>query len=74
MTLKNLIKNKKRLYNLDKYVDQYHVISLKTKDQLKKLTDKKITSIPFWINQENWFYIDDKKSIRYSLGFEEMTI
>ena len=64
-------KQEKDFYNLDKYVDQYHVISLKTKDQLKKLTDKKITSIPFWINQENWFYIDDKKSIRYSLGFKE---
>ncbi len=64
-------KQEKDFYKLDSFVDEYHVISLKTKDQLKQLTDKKITSIPFWINQENWFYIEDKKSIRSSLGFDD---
>ena len=43
-------------YDLDSFVDEYHVISLKTKEQLQKLTNKKITSIPFWINQKNFFY------------------
>ena len=44
--------DKKDFYELDKYVDEYHVISNKTKDQLRTLTNKKITSIPFWINQK----------------------
>ena len=56
-------------YDLDSFVDEYHVISLKTKEQLQKLTNKKITSIPFWINQKNFFYIENKEKIRKSLGF-----
>ena len=45
----------------DKYVDFYHVISLKTKQQLEKLTKKKIISIPFWVNQDIWFPIENKQ-------------
>lgn len=59
----------KNFYELDQYVHTYHVISLKTKEQLQKLTNKKIISIPFWINQKNYFYIDDKKELRKKLGF-----
>lgn len=59
----------KNFYELDQYVHTYHVISLKTKEQLQKLTNKKIISIPFWINQKNYFYIDDKKELREKLGF-----
>ena len=33
--------DEKNFYNLDQFVNEYHVISLKTKEQLKKLTDKK---------------------------------
>lgn len=83
---KNLLKNKKVVcshyhfdfdnfdkndfYSLDSYVDEYHVISNKTKDQLKRLTDKKITSIPFWINQNLFFEIENKQAIREEYGFE----
>ena len=42
-------------YERDQYVDEYHVISLKTMQQLRQLTDKKITSIPFWIDQTLFF-------------------
>ncbi len=59
----------KNFYELDQYVHTYHVISLKTKEQLQKLTNKKIISIPFWINQKNYFYIDNKKELREKLGF-----
>ena len=62
-------KDKKNFYKMDQYVDLYHVISLKTKDQLKKLTNKKIISIPFWVNQENLFYIEDKNKLRKKYGF-----
>ena len=56
---------------LDQYVDQYHVISKKTKEDLSKLTNKKITSIPFWINQEIFFNIQDKKNLRNKYGFQD---
>ena len=62
--------NKKDFNELDSFVDQYHVISQKTKNQLTTLTDKKITSIPFWINQNNFYYIENKINLRNKLGFK----
>tara|TARA_B100001093_G_scaffold146286_1_gene139021 strand:+ start:8771 stop:9721 length:951 start_codon:yes stop_codon:yes gene_type:complete len=50
--------------NRDKYVDAYHVISQNTQKQVKKLTNKKIYSIPFWINEDLWFPIDSKNELR----------
>ena len=47
----------------DRYVSEYHVISKKTIPQLKKMTNKKITYIPFWVNQNKWFEIKDKRSL-----------
>lgn len=63
--------DKKDFYELDKYVNEYHVISNKTKDQLRTLTNKKITSIPFWINQKLFFDIDEKSQLRKEFGFFE---
>lgn len=63
--------DEKNFYNLDQFVNEYHVISLKTKEQLKKLTDKKITSIPFWVNQKNFFYIKDKETLRNNFKFKK---
>ena len=54
---------------LDGYVDEYLTISNKSKQQIRSLTDKKITSIPFWVNQNIFFYIDKKIELRKSLGF-----
>ena len=45
---------KKNFSNRDQYVDNYHVISNMTKLQIEKLTNKPITVIPFWINQNIW--------------------
>ena len=56
---------------MDQYVDLYHVISLKTKEQLERLTSKEIISIPFWVNQENLFQIDNKGNLRKKYGFTE---
>ena len=64
-------RDEKNFYKMDQYVDLYHVISLKTKEQLKRLTNKKITSIPFWVNQKNLFYIENKSSLRKKYGFSE---
>ena len=58
-------------YELDKFVNEYHVISKKTQKQLETLTDKKITSIPFWLNQNIWFPLPDKNKLKKELGFSE---
>ena len=52
----------------DSFVDFYHVISLKTKKELEKLTDKEIIYIPFWSDQNTWFKIDDKDKLRNKYG------
>ncbi len=58
-------------YSLDYFVDEYHVISDKTIEQLKKLTSKKITSIPFWVNQNIYYEIHEKNKLRKTLNFNE---
>ena len=53
----------------DQYVDLYHVISDKTFDQVKKYTKKEIIKIPFWINSNLWFEIQNKNDLykKYNL-------
>ena len=41
-----------------------------TKEQLSRLTDKKITSIPFWVNQNVWYEIKDKEELRKSFDID----
>jgi len=52
----------------DKYVDHYHTISNKTYHQLKQITKKPITEIPWWVNQNIWFDIGDKQYIYDKFG------
>ncbi len=54
---------KDNFYLRDNFVDEYHTISLKTFNQLKKLTNKKINVIPFWVNQNIWFEIENKQKL-----------
>jgi len=58
------VEEKKEFYYRDKFVDEYHVISKNTENQLKKLTEKKITTIPFWVNTKIWYQIDEKNYLR----------
>ena len=53
----------------DQFVDAYHVISKNTYDQVRKYTDKKIYSIPFWINPEIWYPIQNNLLFFLSLVF-----
>ena len=59
--------------NRDVYVDFYHVISEKTKEQIRLLTDKPIQSIPFWVNQNIWFEIEDKDNLKKKYGIDKET-
>lgn len=54
---------------LESYVDLFHVISHKTKETLSTLTNKPIISIPLWINQNNWFDLENKDQLRKQFGF-----
>ena len=56
---------------LDKFVDEYHVISNKTKNSIQSLTDKKITSLPLWVNTQDWYFLADKSQLRRKYGFSE---
>ena len=48
----------------DHFVDEYHVISKNTEHQIQKLTNKKITTLPFWVNTNIWFDIANKNQIK----------
>ena len=58
----------KEFQQRDFYVDAYHVISLKTKLDLEKFTNKKIFYIPFWSDENIWFEIVDKNNLRKKYG------
>ena len=57
----------KKFKKRDKYIDCYHVISLKTKELLESITDKEIAYIPFWVNSKIWFEIKIKKREKYGI-------
>lgn len=56
---------------LDKFVDEYHVISNKTQNVIQSLTNKKITSIPLWVNSQDWHFLSDKSQLRRKYGCNE---
>jgi glycosyltransferase involved in cell wall biosynthesis len=63
----------KDFFKRDKYVDEYHVISPIVEKQLRELTLKPITYIPFWVNQNIWFEIEDKKMLRKKYNISDDT-
>lgn len=66
----------KNFNSRDKIVDVYHVISQKTYDQVKKLTNKPIVNFPFWVNQHLWKSIETTDYIyeKYSLNKDEFYV
>lgn len=48
----------------DKFVDAYHIITPKTLSTLQELTQKKIYNFPFWVNQDNFFKIENSTNIK----------
>ena len=57
-------KNLENFFKRDEFVDEYHVISPIVEKQLRELTLKPITYIPFWVNQNIWFEIEIKLQLR----------
>ena len=55
---------------LDNFVDFYHVISKKTIKELKKVNEKKIFYLPFWIDNKKWFEISNKEHLRKINSFD----
>ena len=53
---------------LESYVDRFHTISRISYEDLSKLTKKDISIIPFWINQNNFYKIDNKEKIKNKFG------
>ena len=60
----------------DRYVNIYHVISKKSKEQLQKYTKKEIVNIPFWTDKDIWYAIDDKSDLKrkYNLPSDSFLI
>lgn len=58
-------------YKRDSYVDEYHVISPYIEKDLRNLTSKPITYIPFWVNESIWFNIPDKSNLRKKYNIDE---
>ena len=67
---------KKEFLKRDKYVDIYHTISENSYKQILKLTDKKIEILPFWVNDDIFYPINNKLEIRkkYNLPTESYII
>lgn len=65
-----------KIIELDKFVDAYHTISIKTKDELDKITEKPVYYIPLWVNQNIWYHIKNKKDLRvkYNFGNEDFLV
>lgn len=62
---------KKEFYKRDKFVDIYHTISENSLNQLRQLTNKKIVKIPFWVNENIFYKINDKIRLRKEYGFSD---
>jgi len=60
----------------DKYVNYYHVITEKSKNELQKITSKPIFVSEFWLNQNLFFQIKDKVKLRekYNLSSKDFLI
>ena len=64
-------KEKKNFYKRDNYVNFYHAISLKTEEQLEKLVSQRIFTIPFWVNQNIFYEMKNKKMLKKKYNIPE---
>lgn len=62
---------KNEFFERDKFVNLYHATSIKTMEQLKKITNKEILHEPYWVNPENWFEIENKENLRSKFKIDD---
>ncbi len=64
------------LRKVEPYVDAFHVISQESKSILNNLTEKPIYYLPLWVNQNIWYHISDKASLRnkYALSQDDYLV
>lgn len=48
----------------DQFVDVYHTISIKSKNQIEKYTSKPVIQIPLWVNSNHFYPIINKSKLR----------
>lgn len=67
---------KELFYIRDQFVNFYHCPSQKSTEQLRKLTDKKIYTLPFWIDATKWFNISSVSNLqqKYKINSDEFLI
>lgn len=63
-------KDYQQFLRLDSVTDFYHVLNYKTEQKLQKLTNKKIFVKPFWVNNNNWFEMNNKADLRKKYQFK----
>ena len=61
----------KDFYERDSIVDEYHTISNSSFKQLEKLTEKRIHTIPFWVNSQIWQKLNNISEIRKKLNIKQ---
>lgn len=64
-------KEKKNFYKRDNFVNFYHAISSKTEEQLEKLVSQRIFTIPFWVNQNIFYEMKNKKILKKKYNIPE---
>jgi hypothetical protein len=63
--------NEKNFNFLNKITNKYHTISKIGEIELKKYTQKDIINYPFWVNNNNWFKINDKIKLRNEFNISD---
>jgi len=62
---------KNEFFERDKFVNLYHATSIRTLEQLKKITNKEILYEPYWINPKIWFEIKNKENLRSQFKIDD---
>ncbi len=57
----------------DRFVNAYHVPCIHTLNQVKQFTSKPIHVIPYWVNNNIWYNIDDKVNLRKEFKIDPET-
>lgn len=57
--------------SLDRYLSAYHTISKQTKEVIESFTEKPVYYLPLWVNQDIWYYKENKSELRLQYHFDD---